>query len=213
MEKSTAQGDHVFDLTGGHPALDFANTVGGQRERSPKEHLHGFSDLVEWARQCRLVSGAQAATLLEEAERDPRAAAAFFASALDLRELLYRIFWAVASDEPVAAADLEQLNGSVAQALTHLRVGSTPDGFIWEWDEPGSREWLLWQVVRAASELLTSPQTRTVRWCASDDCTWLFLDHSRNASRRWCDMKSCGNRDKARRHLARKKARSHQATE
>ena len=62
-------------------------------------------------------------------------------------------------------------------------------------------------VVRSAAELLTSPETLLrVRECDGTDCTWLFLDQSRNRSRRWCSMESCGNRAKVRRHYRRRHA-------
>jgi predicted RNA-binding Zn ribbon-like protein len=60
-------------------------------------------------------------------------------------------------------------------------------------------------VSRAAAELLIGEDIGYVRQCASDDCSWLFLDKTKNHRRRWCDMKSCGNRDKARRYYQRQK--------
>jgi predicted RNA-binding Zn ribbon-like protein len=78
--------------------------------------------------------------------------------------------------------------------------------FSWSWHEPQPRfDSLLWPVVRSAAELLTSPEAAHVRECASDRCSWLFVDRSRTKCRRWCDMKVCGNRAKARRHYERKK--------
>lgn len=42
-----------------------------------------------------------------------------------------------------------------------------------------------------------------VRECASEDCPALFLDLSRNRSRRWCSMDVCGSREKARAYYRR----------
>jgi predicted RNA-binding Zn ribbon-like protein len=62
----------------------------------------------------------------------------------------------------------------------------------------------LWGVTRSAADLLTSDTERPlVRECSAEDCHWLFLDTTRNRSRQWCSMKSCGNRQKARRHYQR----------
>jgi len=58
---------------------------------------------------------------------------------------------------------------------------------------------ILTPVVRAAVELLTSADIARVRTCADGSCAWLFLDTTRSRTRRWCDMKSCGNRSKVRR--------------
>lgn len=50
--------------------------------------------------------------------------------------------------------------------------------------------------------------TDRLRICANDDCRWAFEDTSRGGRRRWCDMTSCGNVAKARRHRARARAAS-----
>ncbi len=49
------------------------------------------------------------------------------------------------------------------------------------------------------------PERDRVRRCGGANCDWLFMHNSRNHSRRWCDMGSCGNRAKARRYYARHK--------
>lgn len=64
-------------------------------------------------------------------------------------------------------------------------------------------ERILWPIAQSAAELLTSSELGTVRLCEAPDCAWLFLDQSCNRSRRWSDMKVCGNRQKARRHYQR----------
>src|SRR5438067_275486 len=46
-----------------------------------------------------------------------------------------------------------------------------------------------------------------VREGGADNCAWLFMDNTRNRSRQWCSMQACGNRDKARRHYRRVRAR------
>jgi len=63
-----------------------------------------------------------------------------------------------------------------------------------------------WLIVRSAADLLTSDKLHDVRACSAEDCRWLFLDISKNHSRRWCDMETCGNQAKARRHYRRKKS-------
>ena len=88
----------------------------------------------------------------------------------------------------------------------HLRIEADPEGFGWTWEAPVDRfDRILWPIARSAAELLTSPDVADLRECASDRCSWLFLDRSRTRRRRWCDMKVCGNRAKARRHYRRKK--------
>jgi len=78
--------------------------------------------------------------------------------------------------------------------------------FAWGWDfYQAALDDIIWPVVRSAADLLTSDTLPMLRICAADDCQWLFMDTSKNQTRRWCNMKSCGNRAKARRHIERKK--------
>jgi predicted RNA-binding Zn ribbon-like protein len=133
-----------------------------------------------------------------------RRAAAALRLAIRLREALYRIFSAAAAGRLPADADLRLLNAMAAEALSRQWIVHRDRGFVWEWRQAGSDlRRPLWPVVRSAVELLTSDERRGVRECASPTCSWLFLDHSRNHSRRWCDMKVCGNRAKARRFYRR----------
>jgi predicted RNA-binding Zn ribbon-like protein len=80
------------------------------------------------------------------------------------------------------------------------------DGFVWDWHEvDGVLELPIWIVARSAADLLVSSELERVRECAGEKCDWLFLDASRNQSRRWCDMAACGNRAKAQRNYARRR--------
>ena len=63
---------------------------------------------------------------------------------------------------------------------------------------------LLSLVLHEAVALRFSPWQVRVKACGG--CGWLFVDRTRNGSRRWCISALCGNRDKARRHYHRKKA-------
>jgi predicted RNA-binding Zn ribbon-like protein len=103
--------------------------------------------------------------------------------------------------------DLAVLNDVLSGALPYMVVTPTWDGFAWDWiDRPDDFDQILWPVARSVSELLTSPHLDRVRKCADDrGCGYLFLDKSKNRSRRWCSMGSCGNRAKAQRHYERTK--------
>jgi predicted RNA-binding Zn ribbon-like protein len=94
----------------------------------------------------------------------------------------------------------------VQEAATHSRLVHANRSFSWEWIVPDNHlDSVLWAVARSAAELLTSDDLGRVRVCASETCAWLFLDKTKNHRRRWCDMRTCGNRDKARRYYARQK--------
>jgi predicted RNA-binding Zn ribbon-like protein len=195
---------HSFDLSSGTLGLDFANTW-SDRGRPDTDHLQVYTDLLAFARQAGLLSAEDESRLEGRAEGDPRAAEAALVRSRDLREALYGIFSAVADSRAPAESDLERLNAALPEALSRLRLGSRGGELFWTWataDDP--LEAPLWPVLRSAAEILTSEDRQQVRECAGTACTWLFLDRSRNRSRRWCSMESCGNRAKARRHYRRR---------
>lgn len=188
-------------LIGGELCLDFANTVDWHASDHPREFLTSYADLVAWGQHVGILTAQEAEGLLREASRRPAEAEAALARAIALREAIYRIFSAVVTGARPAASDLDILNAALREALAHMRIDPTPDGFAWAWAEAeAALARVLWPVARSAGELLTSAALGRVRRCADQDCGWLFLDRSRNRSRRWCDMKDCGNRAKARRH-------------
>jgi predicted RNA-binding Zn ribbon-like protein len=188
--------------------LDFANSVSGTREH-PREELFSYADLLAWCRSAGVVTDAEASRLAEVAAAAPVAAAAVFARAIALREAIYRVFSAVAAGRPVATADLALVNAELASAQAALQLVARPDGFAWVWPVAPAATPLdrpVWPLARAAADLLTSGHLDRVRECDGVTCAWLFVDHSRNRSRRWCDMADCGNRAKAHRHRQRQRA-------
>jgi len=201
--------EYVFDLSGGRLCLDFANTLDG-RASAPRERLNTYADLVSWGRQAGTVSPSAARRLLEEASRHPRRAAAVLEQARELREAIYRIWVAEAHQEQPPVEDVELLNSVLARALGHQRLEREGDRYALNWRDDDTLESILWRVVKSAAELITSEEAKLVRQCeafATSDCAWLFIDETRNRSRRWCSMASCGNRAKARRHYHRARKR------
>jgi predicted RNA-binding Zn ribbon-like protein len=221
MVRSQAQGDtaevladevtpvETMDLVGGNVCLDFVNT-GSHRASPPfKEKLGAYGDLVTWVgRVDEGVDEATAARLRRLAERDPAVAESVLVRARALREAIYRAFSAMSKGGRADAPDLELIGVEAARATAHRRLVPTAEGCMWEYAESDALERPLWPVALAAAALATSDDVSRVKECASDTCNWLFLDVSKNRSRRWCDMKDCGNRAKARRHRARSRASS-----
>ncbi len=199
----------IFDLTGGLLCLDFANTVDDRPEFHTQELLNSYNDLVSWSEQAHVLTEQEAQRLLEKAARRPSEASRVLKRAVAIREAIFRIFKAVAEDASPEDEDLVSLSAAVADAQNHAQIVLKANGFIWNWaGNAGDLDRMLWPVVLSAADFLTSDELDTVRVCASDSCNWLFLDTSKNHSRRWCNMKSCGNREKARRFYSRKKSSS-----
>ena len=145
-----------------------------------------------------------------EASRKPELAEATWRRAVELREAIYRLVVAQVHGRPAAVGDLVLLNRELGHALAHAELVAAGDGYDWGWgDQVAPLDALLWPVARSAAELLTTPHLLArVGQCADDrGCGWLFVDTSRNRSRRWCDMRDCGNRAKQRRYYLRSRDR------
>ncbi|HZN56109.1 MAG TPA: ABATE domain-containing protein [Candidatus Polarisedimenticolaceae bacterium] len=198
---------HAFEISGGHPALDLANTVSRRSDPGDnREHLVDYGRLVTWSRQAGLLTAREADRLREVGEERPRAAVAALRRAVAAREAIFSIFSAISRGDRPPSAALDTLNGALPSAFGALRVAPDQGGFGWRFEHaPDDLAPMLAPILRSAAELLTSDDRDRVRECGSDTCFWLFLDRSKNGTRRWCDMKVCGNRAKARRHYQREK--------
>ncbi len=196
-------------LLGGALCLDFANTANWHKSDQPVELLKSYEDLIEWSTHADVLSQRDAEALRDEAERHPGKAESVRKRAVELREAIYRIFAAIAEDVRPDVDDLELLNSSLGPAMAHARIVAAQDGYTWDWaSEQVVLDRMLWPVARSAAELLSSAQLSRARQCADEKCGWLFLDMSRNRSRRWCSMEDCGNRNKARSYYHRQQVAS-----
>ncbi len=195
-----------FELDGKSLALDFANTW-EDRSSAATDKLGGYPDVLSFATEAGIVDRAQAETLAARARDRPTAAKKAMAAAVALREAVYRVFSRRAAGSSAEAQDLERLSATVARAATRLTLEPRGGGFAWRWRGlESSLEAPLAPIAWSATELLTSGDLGRLRECDGARCNWLFLDSSRNRSRRWCSMGSCGNRAKARRHYRRRRA-------
>lgn len=195
-----------FEWISGRICLDFTNTVTWAGALRPNERLGRYGDLVEWAAKGEVLDEGAARRLLRAARSDPGAAATVVAEAHALREAIHEVIGARVGHWEPAGGAAETLNRYLGRALGRLRLAVDGDACSWVFaDEGDELDRILWPVAWSTASLLTSADLALVRACASPDCGWLFVDRSRNRSRRWCDMKGCGNTAKARRHYARKR--------
>ena len=198
--------DHEIELAGGALALDFANTVGGTHVRPTHDHLRDYGDIASFAVLAGALQPSLAKRLAQRAERDPRRAAAVYELGIALREAIWGVFSALASGESPREADLALIGDAAAAGAARSQLVYDREGVGWSLPPDGDDlERPLWEIARSAADLLTSGARDRVKECASETCEWVFLDRSRNHSRRWCDMSDCGNRAKARRFQAKKR--------
>jgi predicted RNA-binding Zn ribbon-like protein len=199
-----------FKLRGGVVCLDFVNTVGWRLTDRPSEYLSSYEDLLDWGRQAGLLALEETERLFRQAILDPEGAQESLSRALALREATHWVISRAIAGESQDESDLSTLNRELSIALSHLRVMPADSAYTWGWDRSGDHGGIrldspLWPVAQSAAELLTSPMLGRVKVCAGEGCGWVFLDESRNGSRRWCDSRDCGNRERVRRYLARKR--------
>jgi predicted RNA-binding Zn ribbon-like protein len=198
----------VFKFKGGHLALDFCNTVHWHKRPQPVELIETYAQLVEWGKRAGTLTARAAAQLLRAAATRPHAAETARRTAIELRESLYRLFAAHAHRRTPSTADLESLNRYLATASARLHLARDGEGYRWGYArDERALDRMLWPVVEEAADLLTSPGLQRVGQCADErGCGWLFLDTTKNHSRRYCATGDCGAINKARRYYRRQRA-------
>jgi predicted RNA-binding Zn ribbon-like protein len=202
--------DHTPHHFGSRLCLAFANSVLWRRSEEPRELLHRYGHVVEYLEEdLGFLPAAQATSLRALADARPDDAERAFELAIELREALFRLFSAVAAHERPAPADLELVNRWIAEAGGHELLVPEDGGFLRAYRDAGQDLVApLWPVARSAADvLLSAADLERLKQCPAADCGWVFIDASRNRTRRWCDPALCGNRARVRSHYERSKAR------
>ena len=194
-----------LDLKSGHPILEFTNTVGNHASDHPGEHLFSYEDLLSWMGNIGLLQEGQVQVLKRKAAAQSEESTAAFAKSLELREAIYRMFVAQTKGESPAEGDLAILNSVLRNLTCGAQIGQESGRFVWHWNfDETTLEAPLSIIALSAVDLMTSENVQWVGQCADEEgCGWLFVDTSKNHSRRWCDINDCGNRAKQRRYQQR----------
>ncbi len=201
-----------FELLAGAVCLDFANTL-DDRFTEPKELLAQYVDVARFAEDTQILPTSVVDKLMALSQENPQAARQALRAAVQLRDAIYDVFWAVVTKQPLPEGSLIILNQYVQVAAQHSKIMPAREGFEWRFEEPTQDlQAPLWPIARSAADLLVSDELSYVRACDSKTCMWLFLDTSKNHRRRWCDMTKCGNREKFRSFYRRNKPKRHRAS-
>jgi predicted RNA-binding Zn ribbon-like protein len=191
----------VFQLIGGHPALDLVNTLDWRfRKTGSQELIETYDDLLRFSEQSKVLTRTQIQRLRRLSGRNAGGQA--LKRCLELREAIAEILYPLLDGRSPAAQSLKTLEQSVQAARLEQRLHWKKGRPQWDWRDIDA-ELPVRALALSASELLISRDLDRVRACDSPGCRWLFLDTSKNHTRRWCDMKVCGNRMKARKFKAR----------
>jgi predicted RNA-binding Zn ribbon-like protein len=195
-------------LDGGHAALDYVNTLGGPLDGPPEphdEHLRGYEDVAVFAWRVGLIDEPASEELLRRERRRPDESAAVFRDALELRSLVDEVFRPLARGRQPSSRVLSRLAQAERAALEHAALERAGGRYRWAWRTDRALEAPLWLVTDAAIDLLRTGPLERLSVCHG--CRWLYLDESKNASRRWCSMAECGTWAKKRRYVERRRAR------
>jgi predicted RNA-binding Zn ribbon-like protein len=197
-----------FEFIAGRLCLDFVNTV-SERPVGPatREDLNDYTHMLQWSRQAGILSARGTRELARRAAAQPARARRVLREARDLRERLHRLFRAIVEHRSPGCADLERFGAELGSALAHRRVHYRGRRYRYDWpDAHTNLGCVLWPVLVSAQDVLCRDDHTRLGACAGPDgCGWLYYDTSKNRSRRWCSMQSCGNSAKARRHYARRR--------
>ncbi len=200
----------TFRCPGGALCLDFCNSGEGTRRASGTDWIASFADLVDWLEAAQAVTGSQAARLREAGAGSPRAATQVWSRAIKFREALFRVLKAKAEGGKVAREDLSDIEAEHARAVSFARLSWAGETYRWSLDPSAAAlDAAMQPLVESAVSLLTSAKLERLRRCGNSTCYWLFIDETRNHSRRWCEMASCGNVLKVRRHREKSRSAAH----
>ena len=193
---------------GGNPALDFADTIGGMLVDEPgpeDEFLREYEDLVEFGLKTGTLSERSARRLRRAARERPEEAERVMEDARAKRALIDAAFRPISEGADPPAEVLAELRDFGAEALTRCELTASGDGFTCGWENCEDLDAPLWPIAHAALELLTDGPLDRIKTCGR--CRWLFIDTTKNHSRRWCSTEGCGTDEKKERYVARRRAR------
>jgi predicted RNA-binding Zn ribbon-like protein len=189
-------------------AIAFNNTAAWESGGPVNDRLGGFAELVEWAKASGLLRAGEAEAIRRREGKEPWRTAAVLAQARELRAVGHEILSALARAKPPARTALRAFNQALALGTPSLGLEVRGGRLGWSHAGDLAPETILHRLGWSVALFLTSPELDRLRLCANAECGWLFLDTTKNRSRRWCSMAECGSRAKARRHYARKKAKA-----
>ena len=195
MTATTDSKNYNYQFVAGSLALDFVNTVAFRADPGKKkDRLHNTEDIYRWASQAELPD-------LTTVGSGSRSQTATLRRIRELREDLFAVFHAITINEPIPPDILAHIGNALqdCRAKRCLSVDGTDVRWTWRPDVQLT-DVVLYPVLTAATDLLTSDSHGSIRQCEDAGCGWLFLDRSNARTRRWCSMADCGNRNKARRY-------------
>ena len=200
----------LFQLVAGHPALDLVNTLDWRfRPSGSEELLNDYADLLRFSEQSGLMTPSE---VRKFATADPARKKRTLSSTKKLRKCLASILYAIADGQAPAIDSVRTLSAFARTVRRSEDLEWCDSRLRWKAnrDRTNVPDTPFRKLASAALDLLTSEEINKLSACSNPECRWLFLDGSKNKGRRWCDMKLCGNRIKARLYRGRRRAAASQ---
>jgi predicted RNA-binding Zn ribbon-like protein len=190
-----------LSIDGGVLCLNFVNTVHDYTAPMPYDYFQNYENWLEWVARLEVLPKSR---LKEIKSAEPEAKEKMLKQVREARSVLHRLFRSVARKEPVDAGVMNAFNLLLSQSLSAVRLCKGDEGPVqdWAWDEMGN-EGAIRVITKSAYDLIVEGSFNRIKECGM--CGWLFLDQSKNNSRRWCSMQACGSMHKAKKYYYRKK--------
>jgi len=186
-------------LDGGNLSLNFVNTIHDRYEEPFKDYLHHYLDLITWANFADAINSAQKKKLLQMSQENQGGAKLVYKESIQLREAIYGYIVSFLNQDEIPPPNLQLINQWLSRAFSNLELNRVDRDCVLDWKaENFGLESVLWPIIKSFADLITSDARNRIKLCSN--CGWVFVDNSKNNSRRWCSMETCGNRLKARRH-------------
>jgi predicted RNA-binding Zn ribbon-like protein len=181
---------------GGKLCLNYINTVHNRFVEPRYDYLQSVNDLIQWAFRTDVIDSDTMKTLKKTTQSKAENANAFFTEAINLRDILFKMFLSTARDKKIPEKDLMDFNELLSNYFSHLKITHGSIGYTEEWNYPGDSFFLISApILKDAYDLLLLGKQNRIRECPN--CGWLFYDSSKNGTRRWCSMTTCGSNVKA----------------
>ncbi|QHT69975.1 hypothetical protein GXP67_26675 [Rhodocytophaga rosea] len=203
----TPRSIRTITFDGGCLCFDFVNTVGSRYEETVREYLVRYDDLLVFAQRQEILPEQTLTQLSKYAQEHEREAKRILADIIDTRENMYLLFSAMAHGKSIPQQVLESFNKDLLKGFSHIEFQAEKDGLQVSWRIEETDLYLpLRMALKSGYDILTRQEPRRMKECSG--CGWLFLDQSKNNTRRWCDMQACGSIDKSRSYYQRKKQKT-----
>lgn len=191
-------------LDGGTVCFNFVNTIHGRFSKPFKDYLIDYAAFLKWAYRVKILNAAETKKLNDYRLKNPGETEQFLLKIKKQREVLYRCFSSIARKKDIDKKLLFRINSLIPKSLCNFKYYKIEKELLLLWDkERVHPEKPFWAIAKSAFDILNEVNFERIKECS--ECGWIFLDETKNNNRKWCNMKTCGARNKARRFYERRK--------